>query len=71
MQPFIIKYAKERPKTKHYGTIAYEYNNEVECSLMTDNSTLIIDSKVFLTECTGSTMTKAEVDPTNDEPTDR
>jgi hypothetical protein len=71
MQPFILKYAKEQVTENCRKTIEYKYNTELECNLKSKDSALIIDSNIFLMEYTGTIFTKADADPTNDEPTDR
>ena len=71
MQPFILKYAKDLATENLRETVEYKYNTEIECNLKSSDSALMIDSSVFLMEFTGTISTKAETDPTNDEPTDR
>lgn len=73
MQPFILKYAREQAyNNNHHAMFAYRYDTKLECNVfMSDNSSLSAHSNAFLIEYTGSTITRAMADPTNDEPTDR
>lgn len=71
MKPFIIRYAKAQLDDRPQGRRRSRYNVAVESVTVGGGNDLAIDVKEGEAAVTGSEMTRAIGDPTNDEPTDR
>ncbi len=67
MKPLIIKYATESPKKM--STVVFKYDPETECNILSHDENL--DLKKYSIHMSGSLITDACGDPTNDESTDR
>lgn len=70
MTPFITKYAASQALiNRRLGSI--EYSPSVESSVVAGTCCPVINVEEVAIELSGSTVTQAQVDPTNDESTDR
>lgn len=68
MEPFIVRYAKTRPLER---PVLLKYDPESERSIVAGSSSYAVDLGDGFSRMTGSTLTEAPNDTTNDEPTDR
>lgn len=68
--PFIAKFVMEHDRGLSISPSKPKYSTRMESSIEEDG-TRSIESRLNNYEGTGSTFTKAKVDPTNDEPEDR
>jgi hypothetical protein len=71
MKPFIIRYAKAQLVIGPQSRTKTAYNVALESITIGGGKDLAIDVEDGEAAQTGSTITRAMVDPTKDEPTDR
>jgi len=72
MRPFIIRYAKSITRNDIVRQQKkLEYNAKTQSNVVSGSFTWAINDPGVRVDYTGSLITKANTDPTSDEPTDR
>ena len=71
VKPFTLRYAQPRSAAAEEGVRGIEYCTQSETNILTEDRSLAIEHKDIAVRSTGTLITRAQTDPTNDESTDR
>lgn len=71
MKPFLMRYGQSQSRATEEGARNVRYSTHDEVSVFTDDWSLAIECRDLGVNSTGTLITRAQIDPTRDESTDR